>query len=143
MINLTINKNQFTSSEFISLRSLIKDKLDNASVGFQIIINIEDDCFIKLNDDLLDSGIINISIKLTIKSVLFDESRLYCENLIRIEKDAQKVVASEQNKNLLIGEKSRVVSIPKLEVEANDVSCQHGAAISKLNNDHLFYLQSR
>lgn len=80
---------------------------------------------------------------LLIKGVWYDQSKLISENLIRIEPNAQKVVATEVNKNLIMSDDARVISIPKLEVEADDVSCQHGAAISKLNDEHLFYLQSR
>ena len=80
---------------------------------------------------------------LEIRAVLFDGARLWCDNLIRIEKDAQRVVASEQNKNLLLGPDARVTTIPKMEVFADDVSCRHGAAISRLDDEHLFYLQSR
>ncbi len=81
--------------------------------------------------------------ELEIRAVLFDSARLWCDNLVRIDKDAQRVVASEQNKNLLLGPNARVTTIPKMEVLADDVSCQHGAAISRLNDEHLFYLQSR
>ena len=80
---------------------------------------------------------------LEIRGVLFDGARLWCDNLIRIDKDAQRVVASEQNKNLLLGPDARVTTIPKMEVFADDVSCQHGAAISRLDGEHLHYLQSR
>jgi Fe-S cluster assembly protein SufD len=80
---------------------------------------------------------------LVIKGVLHDEARLVCNNLIRIEKGAQRVAATEQNKNLLLGSKARVTTIPKLEVEANDVSCSHGAAVSRLDELSLFYMQSR
>ena len=80
---------------------------------------------------------------LEIRGVLFDSARLWCDNLIRIDKDAQRVVASEQNKNLLLGPNARVTTIPKMEVLADDVSCLHGAAISRLDDEHLYYLQSR
>jgi len=80
---------------------------------------------------------------LVIKGVFFDAARLTCDNLIRIDKDAQRVSAREVNKNLLLGDEARVITIPKLEVEADDVSCEHGAAISRINDEHLFYLASR
>jgi len=47
------------------------------------------------------------------------------------------------NKNLLLGCNSQAISIPKLEVEADDVDCKHGAAVSKLDDEQIFYLQSR
>ena len=80
---------------------------------------------------------------LKIKGVLFDSSKFVSENLIRIEKEASGSNAREENKNLLLGERARAITIPKLEIEANEVSCSHGAAVSKLNEDQIFYLQSR
>src|SRR5207237_639031 len=34
-------------------------------------------------------------------------------------------------------------SIPKLEIEANDVRCTHGATVGQVDAEQLFYLQSR
>lgn len=80
---------------------------------------------------------------LVIKSVLLDDSRLFSENLIKIHKNAQGVKACEENKNLLLGSGARALSVPKLEVEANDVSCKHGSATSRISKDQLFFLQSK
>jgi Fe-S cluster assembly scaffold protein SufB len=81
--------------------------------------------------------------ELAFKNVLFDGSKITCENLIRVEKNISNICAIEEMKSLLIGEDVKVVAIPKLEVNADDVSCRHGAAISQLDSEQLFYLQSR
>ncbi len=78
-----------------------------------------------------------------IKGVFCDGSSMHCENLIRVEKGTQEVQATEKSKSLVLGNNSRVVTIPKLEIKSEDVSCFHGAVVSKLNDDHLFYFQSR
>ena len=80
---------------------------------------------------------------LIINAVLYEGAYFFTNNLIKIEKDAHGASASEQNKNLILGAGARVVSIPKLEINTNDVSAKHGAAISKIKEDHLFYLKSR
>jgi len=80
---------------------------------------------------------------LLIKSVLFDEAKLFYEGLIRIEKDAQHSNAYQKNQNLLMSKKSWADSRPKLEILANDVRCTHGATIGKIREDELFYLRSR
>ena len=80
---------------------------------------------------------------LSIKGVFFDQARLITNNLIRIEKGADHVQAREENKNLLLGSRARVITIPKLEVHANEVHCQHGAAVSRIDEAQLFYLESR
>lgn len=78
-----------------------------------------------------------------IKSVLDDQAQLFCKGLIHIQKTAQRTAADLLNKNILLSRKAQATSIPMLEVLADDVRCSHGAAISKLDDEHFFYLQSR
>lgn len=80
---------------------------------------------------------------LFIKAVLFDESRFAYEGMIKIEKGAQKSNAYQKNQNLLIGEKAWADSRPGLEILANDVRCTHGATIGKINNEEIYYLNTR
>ncbi|MFH1643710.1 MAG: SufD family Fe-S cluster assembly protein [bacterium] len=80
---------------------------------------------------------------LIIKGVFDDISKLKSDNLIKVAQNAQNVVANQINKNILIGEKSGIVTIPKMEIKSDKVNCHHGAAISKLDENQLFYLQSR
>lgn len=80
---------------------------------------------------------------LVVKGVITDQARLLCDNLIRIEKTGQGSNAAQVNKNLLLSTHARVVTIPKLEVFADDVSAAHGAAISRISDSDLFYCQSR
>lgn len=85
----------------------------------------------------------NTKSNLLIKGVFDGQAKLIANNLIRIEEGAQQVDAREMNKNLLLSDQARVITIPKLEVHADDVSAQHGASISRLSADELFYCQSR
>ena len=80
---------------------------------------------------------------LVIKAALSQNSRLRSDNLIRVSKDLKKVEANQVNKNLLLGCFSKAICIPKLEVESSDVVCKHGAAVSRLDKEKMFYLQSR
>jgi Fe-S cluster assembly protein SufD len=81
--------------------------------------------------------------RLSVRAVLDQKSKLFCNSMIKVEKAAQHTNAHLENKNILLSNGSRAVSIPQLEIEANDVKCGHGAAVSKLNNDDIFYLESR
>lgn len=90
-----------------------------------------------------DHRVGNTKSDLVVKGAFCQRSKMICENLIKVEKEAQKVEATQLNKNLLLGCYSRAISIPKLEVKADDVKCKHGAAVAKLDEDQLFYLQSR
>ncbi|MBI2617259.1 SufD family Fe-S cluster assembly protein [Candidatus Gottesmanbacteria bacterium] len=80
---------------------------------------------------------------LLIKSVLFDEAKVYYSGLIRIEKDAQKSNAYQKNQTLLMSPNSWADTRPTLEIEANDVRCTHGATIGKLREDEMYYLETR
>ena len=80
---------------------------------------------------------------LLIKSVLFNNSRLSYEGLIRISRGAQKSNAYQKNQNLLMSPTSMADSRPKLEILANDVRCTHGATVGKIDPEILYYLGSR
>ena len=56
---------------------------------------------------------------------------------------AQKTVSRQTNKNLLLSNDARVDTKPQLEIFADDVKCAHGAAIGQLEEDEIFYLESR
>jgi len=80
------------------------------------------------------------------KGALRDKARTVFEGLIRVNKTAQKTDAYQANRNLLLGGASgntRADSIPKLEIEANDVRCTHGATVGQIDKEGLFYLMSR
>jgi Fe-S cluster assembly protein SufD len=63
--------------------------------------------------------------------------------MIRVEPDAQKTNAYQENRNLLLSSTAHADSIPGLEIMANDVRCTHGATLGKVNREELFYLMSR
>jgi Fe-S cluster assembly protein SufD len=60
-----------------------------------------------------------------------------------VPKPAQLTNASQLNRNLLISNKARVNTKPELQITADNVKCSHGATVSQLEADDLFYLQSR
>jgi Fe-S cluster assembly scaffold protein SufB len=43
----------------------------------------------------------------------------------------------------LLSDRARIDTKPELEIVADDVKCAHGATVSSLQTDELFYLQSR
>lgn len=78
-----------------------------------------------------------------IYAVLDDASFLDYQGTITIEKTAVRSKAFQTQKNLVISPLAHVVSIPNLQVLTHEVQCGHGSAVSHVNDDHLFYLQSR
>jgi Fe-S cluster assembly protein SufD len=77
------------------------------------------------------------------KGALREEARAVWRGMIRVEPDAQKTNAYQENRNLLLSEKAHADSIPGLEIMANDVRCTHGATIGRVDKEQLFYLMAR
>jgi Fe-S cluster assembly protein SufD len=77
------------------------------------------------------------------KGALRDRARAVWRGMIRVEKDAQKTNAYQENRNLLLSEKAHADSIPGLEIMANDVRCTHGATVGQVDREQLFYLMAR
>ncbi len=62
---------------------------------------------------------------------------------IYVHKDAQGTSAYQKNNNILLTDDAKMDSKPQLEIYADNVKCSHGATVGQLDNDALFYLQSR
>jgi len=62
---------------------------------------------------------------------------------IRVEQSAQQTDSQQISRTILLSDKSRAWSIPSLEIIADDVQCTHGATVSDLSEEELFYLRSR
>lgn len=80
---------------------------------------------------------------LLVKSVLRDHATFSFDGAIRVERIAQKTDAYQRNENLLLSDTSHAQSRPILEILANDVRCTHGATISAVSHEHLWYLATR
>ncbi|HLG01224.1 MAG TPA: Fe-S cluster assembly protein SufD [Acidimicrobiia bacterium] len=63
--------------------------------------------------------------------------------LIRLREDAQKADAHQTNRTLKLSPESHAESVPNLEILANDVQCTHASAIGPVDDDQLYYLESR
>jgi Fe-S cluster assembly protein SufD len=77
------------------------------------------------------------------KGALRDSASAVWRGMIRVEKDAQKTNAYQENRNLLLSPTAHADSIPGLEIMANDVRCTHGATLGRVDRDMLFYLMAR
>ncbi len=77
------------------------------------------------------------------KGILADESRGVFNGRIAIAKNASGSNSSQMNKNLLLSKKVELDTKPQLEIDNDDVKAAHGAAIGRLDPEHVFYLRSR
>ncbi|MCW9682359.1 Fe-S cluster assembly protein SufD [Dolichospermum planctonicum UHCC 0167] len=77
------------------------------------------------------------------KCIIGDRAHGVFNGKIFVPKLAQLTDASQLNRNLLLSSKSRIDTKPQLEITADNVKCAHGATVSQLEDDEIFYLQSR
>ncbi len=77
------------------------------------------------------------------KGVMNDRSSAVFNGKIFVQRDAQKTNAYQSNKNILLSADASVNTKPQLEIFADDVKCSHGCTIGQLDEEGMFYLQSR
>jgi Fe-S cluster assembly protein SufD len=77
------------------------------------------------------------------KGALRERATAVWRGMIRVEEDAQKTNAYQENRNLLLSNEAHADSIPGLEIMANDVRCTHGATLGRIDREELFYLMAR
>ncbi|MEH1835596.1 MAG: Fe-S cluster assembly protein SufD [Nostoc sp.] len=77
------------------------------------------------------------------KCIVGDRAHAVFNGKVFVPKPAQLTNAAQLNRNLLLSSKARVDTKPQLEITADNVKCAHGATVSQLEDDEIFYLQSR
>lgn len=79
----------------------------------------------------------------TVKNVLLDASHSVFQGKIYVDRIAQKTDGYQMNQALLLSDRAQIDSKPELEIYADDVRCSHGATVGALDEEQIFYLQSR
>ncbi len=77
------------------------------------------------------------------KGIIKDKGIGVFNGKVIVHKDAQKIQAYQNNNNILLSDYSKVFAKPELEIFADDVKCSHGSTTGQLDEEALFYLQSR
>ncbi|MBC8112734.1 MAG: Fe-S cluster assembly protein SufD, partial [Verrucomicrobia bacterium] len=77
------------------------------------------------------------------KGILDGKSVGVFNGKIFVRRDAQKTNAFQSNRSLVLSEEATMNTKPQLEIFADDVKCSHGAAVGQLDENMLFYLQTR
>ena len=77
------------------------------------------------------------------KGALRDHSRAVYSGWVHVRPDAQKTNAMQTSRNIVLSEHAKADAIPNLEIEANDVRCGHAASVGPVDEETVFYLQSR
>ncbi len=77
------------------------------------------------------------------KGVITDTAKTLSQGLVQIQKNAWDSQGYEQQDALLLSDTCEADAIPNLEIHNHDVSCSHGSTVGKIDEEKLFYLQSR
>ena len=77
------------------------------------------------------------------KGILDDDSVGVFNGKVFVRQDAQITNAFQQNNNILLSDDAIANSKPELEIYADDVKCSHGSTIGQIDDEAIFYLQSR
>lgn len=105
--------------------------------------------FINENEDHTDSRILirhnaaHCESFQTFKGILDDKSTGVFNGKVYVAEGAQKTNAFQSNKNILMSEDAVINTKPELEIYADDVKCSHGATCGQLDENAIFYAQTR
>ncbi|HEY9770754.1 MAG TPA: Fe-S cluster assembly protein SufD [Coleofasciculaceae cyanobacterium] len=77
------------------------------------------------------------------KCIVGDRAHAVFNGKVFVPKEAQLTNATQLNRNLLLAPKARVDTKPELQITADNVKCAHGATVSQLEAEEIFYLRSR
>ncbi|WP_153801156.1 Fe-S cluster assembly protein SufD [Foetidibacter luteolus] len=95
------------------------------------------------NHTIVDNAVPNCQSNELYKGILDGQSSGVFNGKIFVRKDAQKTNAFQSNKNVLLSDSAGINTKPQLEIFADDVKCSHGCTVGSLDDEALFYLQSR
>jgi Fe-S cluster assembly protein SufD len=80
---------------------------------------------------------------LLFKGAVAGQSHSVYSGLIRVRKGAVGTNALQTNRNLVLGAGAHADSVPNLEIEENEVRCNHASAVGPIDAEQRFYLESR
>ncbi|MBI5357071.1 SufD family Fe-S cluster assembly protein [Candidatus Collierbacteria bacterium] len=85
----------------------------------------------------------NTTSKTNIKGVVDDSARAFVNGIIKVLPAAAGTEAFLEERILLVSENAKAEATPNLEIETDEVHCSHAATVGKIDEEEIFYLQSR
>ncbi len=79
----------------------------------------------------------------TFNHIIDDEATGVFQGKVSVAPEAQKTDGKMKSRAILLSETASMNNKPELEIFADDVTCGHGATCGSLDDDQLFYVQSR
>ncbi|MBW5802812.1 Fe-S cluster assembly protein SufD [Coxiella endosymbiont of Ornithodoros amblus] len=139
---------QVTSGHIAMGSELSRDdlnySLDETGASCQLLgfYYLNDRCHVD-NHTRIDHCVSHCSSQQSYKGILTDKSRAVFNGKIIVQPNATQTTAHQTNKNLILSPEAGVDTKPELEIYNDDVKCTHGATAGQLNEEAIFYLQSR
>ncbi len=81
--------------------------------------------------------------RVDVKGVVSNGARVKVKGTVKIDKDAVGSDSFLAMKLLMLDDKSSAVAEPELEIENNEVKASHSASVGRIDEEQLFYLESR
>jgi Fe-S cluster assembly scaffold protein SufB len=85
----------------------------------------------------------NTTSRASIRGVVDDEAQADVSGVIKVLSQAKSTEAFLEERVLLLSPRARAVAVPNLEIETDQVSCSHAATVGNIDEEEIFYLQSR
>jgi len=79
----------------------------------------------------------------TLRGVARDSAQVKFVGRIIIDENCGDTNSFLTERILLLSDQAKAEAVPDLEIKSDDVKCSHAASISKIPDEHLFYLMSR
>ncbi len=105
--------------------------------------------FIPKNDNHIDNHTLlehkkpNCNSSECYKGIIHDSATGVFNGKVIVHQDAQKIMAYQQNNNIILSDKAQMNAKPELEIYADDVKCSHGSTTGQFDEEALFYLMTR
>ena len=77
------------------------------------------------------------------KSILRNKAKSLFKGMIRIKENAAKSNSFLSGRSILLDKDAKSDAIPGLEIFTNDVKATHSASVAQIDEEQIFYLQSR
>ncbi len=77
------------------------------------------------------------------KGIVSDSAHGVFNGKIFVRQDAQKTLAYQSNRNIVLSDTASVNTKPQLEIFADDVKCSHGCTVGTIDEEAMFYAQAR
>lgn len=81
--------------------------------------------------------------KTVLKGVGRDQAQVKFVGRIIIDEDCGDSNSFLTERILLLSDDAKAEAVPDLEIKTDDVKCSHAASISRIPEEHIFYLMSR